>query len=137
VILECGGKIGQLPITRLDDDWLTPKDITRKIALEAKVRVYIGDVDHDDEDDVSKSMFKEHFEPSKDVYFIPTLHRKLMAREAFDWPTSRSSYLRTAFEAILRKSWGDFEEDEDSVVTGEVYGDEITRSVRVYTRGGS
>jgi hypothetical protein len=132
VVLECGGAIGQLPIVERDQKWLTPRQLSSLVPKEEEVHVHVGDVDHDDEDGVSRSAFEHSFGASKTIYFIPSVGGCFLAGDIDGWPRSRSSHLLRLFESILYKKWNGFGECDEEEPIGEVNGDEITRSVTVY-----
>jgi hypothetical protein len=99
-----------------------------------EIIVYVGDIAHDDDDDVSVSSFENNLERKAEVIFIPVLNSKF----SFDvsrtgWRSLRRSHLRKALEAAVTSAWGvGWDWEESAEVIGEVQSTDIVRSVAIY-----
>jgi len=137
IVLECGAPVGALPIVRRDQQWIGKSDL-RKIFKELEeISVHIGDIDYNDEDEVSLSAFEEDFVEDKSVFIIPTLSTSLLSTGfgSIFGTGSRQSRLSIQFESLVSSAWAAKQQKSFDVRTvGEVGFDEIIRTVVVYKR---
>ncbi|WP_158693363.1 ATP-binding protein [Neorhizobium alkalisoli] len=136
IILELGGSIGDLPIIRRGDVWYSGKKMKTALRSINQCTVYVGDVDYDEDDDVSASSFHHWFELSSDIFVIPKLSSTFTSRSQKSRRRSdRPSHLLREFDRLLQQVWKkDWEELDESVVIGEVNGTDIYRTATIYKR---
>jgi hypothetical protein len=51
IVLELGGDIANLPIIRRGNTWYTKGDLRKLLKNATEITVFVGDIDHDDEED--------------------------------------------------------------------------------------
>jgi hypothetical protein len=103
-----------------------------------EIALFVGDVEYEDNEDVSKWAFEQEFEFSDDILFVPDLYEPIGAPERRSWlepPVRRQSYLKQLVLYIIRRVWGGYERGVDSErVIGEVRLEEIVRTVDIFCR---
>jgi hypothetical protein len=131
-----------LPVWRAGVHAVKLDDLVARIVASDELRVHLGEVSHEDYDDVGRDRFHAGFELSDDVVIMPGFppdFMQLVARDRFPYllgvmPIDYQSRL----EAELARHWSGFEEyEEDDALVGEVDGIEIRRPVTVYRRVGT
>ena len=127
-----------LPVWLHGPHALTLSDLVARIVARDELRIHLGEVSHEDDDDMSQNRFNSEFELSDDVVITPKFRPgyRWASNVPFPWflgvaPIDYQSRL----ESELTRIWGGFEKHEkDNAVVGEVEGIEICRSVTVYRR---
>ncbi|MEZ2132875.1 MULTISPECIES: ATP-binding protein [unclassified Sinorhizobium] len=133
VVLELGGDIGRFPIAQRDDDWYNKTELKKYIKNVDEVRLFVGTPTYDEDDEVSVTSFDRGFELDSEVFSLPTLSYSFSPQETVAIGI-RPSHLQREFEEVLNASWREWEEYEEFDVIGEVYGNEISRSITIYKR---
>ncbi len=117
---------------------MTLDELVARIVAISESRVHLGEVSHEDDDDMSQNRFDSEFELSDDVVITPKFRPGYRGNPdlPFPWflgipPIDYQSHL----EAELTRVWDGFEKHEEDGVVGEVEDVEIRRSVTVYRRG--
>jgi len=137
IILKCGGTIGNLPVAYSFYTWLTLEELRPLIASKLHIAVHVGEITYDDTDPVTRNDFDTQFTPSQDLIIVPMLSEDFMHPVRFGRDL-RTSSLLSVFKDLLQNVWGVFEASEDDeYVVGSACGEEIIRSVTIYTRAGS
>lgn len=114
---------------------MTLDELVARIVASSELRVHLGEVSHEDYDDVGSDHFRSVFKLSDQLVITPQYRPS-------NWDADFPSFLGVApidyksrLEAELPRLWGGFEEyEEDDAVVGEVDGIEIYRTVTVYRR---
>jgi hypothetical protein len=137
IVLEFKGEIGSLPIAEWDSRWYSAADLRKAIKSVDELQVYVGDIAHEDDDEMSPDTFERNFEKNTRTIFVPVLN----SRFSFDvgkagWRRSRRSHLRAVLEAAVTSAWGKgWSWEESSEVVGEVNLNDIIRGVTIYRKG--
>jgi len=139
VVFECGGDPGPLFVGKFGDNWLSSKSIMKLLRESHEIIVHFGDVQHEDEDGIPKSLFDTAFKQSKRILIIPHHDgriRTVRARSMISYDYRTTEYLvQNWFIEALKKLWKDFqEEEEDSVTVGTVDGADVVRNVTRFNR---
>ncbi|MGH8553964.1 MAG: hypothetical protein ACREUD_00025 [Gammaproteobacteria bacterium] len=128
-----------LPVWYHGRDDMTLDDLVARVVSTDELRIHVGEVSHEDEDDMSSDRFASGFTLSDDVAIMPNFGVGWNREAHFPWflgvaPIDYQSRL----EAALTGVWGGFEKHKKhDAVVGEVDGKdgiEIHRSVTVYRR---
>ncbi|MGH9895906.1 MAG: hypothetical protein ACREA0_28755 [bacterium] len=121
---------------------MTLDDLVARVVSTDELRIHVGKVSHEDDDDMSSQRFASGFTLYDDVVIMPNFGAPDVEwnRDAhFPWflgvaPIDYQSRL----EAALTGVWGGFEKHKkDNAVVGEVDGKDgihIYRSITVYRR---
>ncbi|KAB1120019.1 hypothetical protein [Neorhizobium galegae] len=137
VVLEFGGSIGDLPIMQRNEEWFTLKEMRKKLRQLDNIVVYVGSIDHDDDDEVSTSSFENSLEINPQLFIIPTISASFTVDSSRSkWRRGRASYLLQVFKLLLGDAWkkGWEEDDDELTVVGDVNGTEILRRATTYSR---
>ena len=118
---------------------MTLNDLVACIVDNNELRVHLGEVSYEDDDDMSEGHFDFGFEVSDELVIM---HRFLPPDvgwtkiDHFPWLRCFAPIdYKARLEAELTRHWGGFENREkDDAVVGEVDGIEICRSDTVYRR---
>lgn len=135
IVLRCGAEIGELPIVRLGTIWANRSGLAELLSKRKEAIVYVGEVEHEDDDDIGRTYFHAAFESSKDVFFIPKLSLTFETRKSkseFGFLSGGSRLLRE-FERVVTELWGEQDSYDDLRPVGDVGHAEILRPVNVYT----
>ena len=125
IALRSGGSILGLPIVRWRGVWLNSESLQRLVARENEVPLFVGEISHEDHDDVSTYHFDGYFKPSGRILIIPTV----------EFGSQSISWIKRLVLTILKQEWGGYEiEDDDDFDVGTVQGVPIVRSVEVFRR---
>jgi hypothetical protein len=141
VILECGGKIGELKIVKWGSDWLSSSEFEDRLRSSTEIAIsFDGEFDYDeDQDNVHPKDFRKDFEISEDIALVLKHDGRIMSG-TYRWPGSingdaerSGSHVANYVTSLIRCIWGeDLQEDEEDRVVGTVGNSEITRSVTVF-----
>jgi SAM-dependent methyltransferase len=141
VVLECGGKIGELKIVKWGSDWLSSKEFEDRLRSSAEIAIsFEGDFDYDeDKDDVHPKDFRKDFELLEEIALV-LKHDGRILSGTYRWPSSingdserSDSNVGKYVRDLIRRVWGeDLQEDEEDRVVGKVRNSDITRSVTVF-----
>lgn len=119
-----------LPVYETADEWYTEATMLVWLQTLHEVKVHLGEVTHEDSDDMSESNFNDYFDLASDILIIPSTSKSLclaVGLQPIDY--------QIRFEQILSNAWGSFETEPDHFTTvGDVRGEEIVRSVNIYRR---
>lgn len=115
-----------LPVYVIGDISLNEAQLAEKLKHLSEVRI-CAEIDHEDCDDVSKDSFDRNLKLSSNILFLPYTDSKLAKALSFQ-PINYIDRL----QKILRRIWGNFEEDWEEDVVGNVNGTEIFREVTCY-----
>lgn len=104
IVLMCAGDICDLPIARLDEDWLVAKELEDVAKARDRILLHNGiNVRYDDEFRISLSEFEENIVHSSDVIFIAndsSIVRRRFGRKGLPFaPGSRAPH--TVFQLAL------------------------------------
>lgn len=138
IALACGGDQLDLPIARLKEKWLSAHLLLRRLKKMNKVMLHIGDIDHEDDDDVTKHDFEMHFAPHRDIFWTTD---NVIGHKTDHWILSITNGVERSptriIEGLIAKAWGGLEnikDDFDTTIVGDVIGVDIYRTVEIYTR---
>ena len=144
VVLECGGKIGNLKIVQWGSQWMTEGEFEEQLRGSTELVIsFDGDFDYDaDQDDVSAREFRSDFELSEDVVVVQKHNGSILEIGNSSWPGSlfgkgahRSSNLATYVTDIVARVWGDdIEETQEERVVSSSSGTDILRDLTVFYR---
>jgi hypothetical protein len=127
-----------LPVWRFGAHAVALVDLVARIVDCDEFRIHVGDVSHEDDDDMSSSRFDSGFKWSDDLNIMPRYRPRdgWRGTKAFPWLLGVAAIdYQLRLEAELTRVWGGFEGHKDhGAVVGEVDGIEIYRSVTVYRR---
>lgn len=119
---------------------LTLNDLIARVVASDELRVHLGEVSHEDYDDVGSDRFRSVRKLSDQLVITPhnPSNRGWRGCETQDFPwllgVAPIDY-KSLLEAELTRHWGGFEEyEQDDAVVGEVDGIEIYRTVTLYRR---
>lgn len=127
-----------LPVWRYGAYAMTLNDLVAQIVVTHELRIHLGEVSHEDYDDVGHDRFRAVFNVSGQLVITPQYEPSHIGSERRDFPwllgVAPIDY-KSRLEAELTQHWGGFEEHfDDWAVVAEVDGIEIYRSVTVYRR---
>lgn len=126
LICQCGGTILDLPVVRWFDKWMNSEQLRSRLRKEDEIIVHGGDVQHDDEDYVPKTLFSTSLILSSEVMFIPSVRGSFTQHEG--------SHLNRLVLSILTEVWGGYEEELETWPVARVEGQDIERLVEIYRR---
>jgi hypothetical protein len=108
-------------------------DITRELN---EVIVHRGEIDFEEDDDVSRRDFDDDFDVIDNLLELPYLIRnpKWLYQINGDSVSGESWSLDSALEGALVTAWGQVDWDAETVTVGYVNGNEICRNCRIATR---
>ena len=142
VVLECGGKIGELKIVQWGSQWMSQCEFEKKLRDSTQLAIsFDGAFDYDEEiDDVHPREFREEFDIHDDVAFVLRYSRNILKVGNSNWPRSlvggqraKHSNVATYVKAILVSLWGDkVDETEEERIVGTVRGSEVVRTLSVF-----
>lgn len=144
IVLALGGNIAGLPILWWQNEWMSTATFQTTVKELDRFVVYQGDIDHDDDDSVTKRDFVSGFEENSDIG--RTTDSKYTSIRTTDWIATvtqgKGASPLQIIEGLLSSAWGADDmnnntmvEMEDEIeVVGEVNGSEIYRNVKTYTR---
>ncbi|WFU81046.1 ATP-binding protein [Bradyrhizobium sp. CIAT3101] len=132
-ILACGGSIGDLPIARLNGDWLSTSELIEFLSSREQLDVYFGSVDYDADLEVHPKEFESSFEEDSQILFVPNEYAgygPINLLEFFSEATKTElpSNLEEFVRSVIENAWAPWRSDEN-VVVGSVNGSEIFREV--------
>jgi len=132
LILRCGGSIRSLPVARFGGSWLNQKELKEIISSKDIIQVLVGDVTHEDHDEVGADTFHNTFKMYDNIFWMPSVESKIFP------PTTtepENSDLFGVFMKILENSWKSFEAYEDAdFAVGKAGSEEIVRLVWQFER---
>jgi hypothetical protein len=138
VVLECGGDPKNLFLGKAGDIWLSSKSLVNLLRESSEILVHFGEIGHEDEDGIPKSIFNREFVQSESILVIPqhdgrirTVRSRSMGNFEF---RGVPHLLQTWFLEMLSKLWKDFDEEDISAVVGAVDGNEVLRMVTRFSR---
>ncbi len=136
VVLELGGDISSLPIARKGAQWLNAAKLKQLVKQLDEVFLYVGDIMHEDDDDVSARSFEAFFEVDEKIFVLPALSMDFIGgRTRSRRRATRVSNLQKKFEAILSSVWKKgWDEGHDYTRVGDADRSEIIRGTTIYTR---
>lgn len=127
-----------LRVWRFGTHVLTLNDLVVHIVASDELRVHLGEVSHEDYDDVGCDRFRSVFKLSDELVIVPKVNApdRVNREIFFPWLLDVAPIdYKSRLEAALTGYWRGFEKDEeDDAVVGEVDGIEICRSVTLYRR---
>ncbi|MCY4463788.1 MAG: ATP-binding protein [Albidovulum sp.] len=142
VVLECGGRIGDLMIVQWGSKWMKERDFEQQLRSRTKLVIsFDGDFHYDgDRDHVSSIQFMRDFELLKDVAVVQCHRGSILTIGNSRWPGSlfgngahRPSNLEAYVTAIVKSLWGDgVEEIIEEGVVGTVAETDIWRELSVF-----
>ena len=108
-------------------------DFTRELD---EVIVHSGEINFEEDDDVSRRDFEDHFEVIENILELPRLmhYSKWLDQINDDNISCEFWSLDSALEEALVAAWGQVVWDEETVSVGYVNGNEINRRCRIATR---
>lgn len=125
VALRSRVSIQALPVARWASAWLNSNELRYRFAGEKEMPIFVGEVSHEEYDYIPSALFRQYFEPSDDILFIPEL----------DFTLGDNSHLRRLILDILKQEWGGYEvENDDDHIVGRADGEDIMRSVEIVRR---
>lgn len=128
LILRYGGDIGSLPLVRQGEIWYSSKALRAKLTQLDEVKIYVGDIGRDDQDEVGADTFERTFKFSPTIFWIPTVMSPFPGRSA------GQSQLLNQFETLVAASWKTYHEDTEVDVVGIAGHEDIYREIVSYTR---
>lgn len=145
VVLECGGRIGNLPIIRFGgNEWLNSAEFRERLSNLKTLTISLdGDFSYDeDDDDVHPKEFRVNFRINPDIAFTPDYNGSIINLETQNWPRSitgvnpgRDSNLAAEVVRIIHEEWGDgTKEYKDRVTIGTVDAVDIIRYTSIFDR---
>lgn len=145
VILQCGGDIGGLPIVRIGEDkWLDILGFTDFVNNSSRLILIDNELlSYDEgEDDVLAREFSSYFKIHENIISLNARNTSILDADNGSWPLMLiDNFERPAFgmnELITKciiNAWGDeYDEEEDTIVIGDVNGMKITRQVTCLTK---
>ena len=142
VVLECGGKIGNLKFIKWGTDWLNTREFEERLCSSTEIAIsFDGEFDYDeDQDDVHPKEFRQDFEASEDIAVVLNHGGGILKAGNHVWPksvTGQPQYSESNVAAytrdLIRRAWGiALKEDEEHRVVGTVSYSKITRHVSVF-----
>jgi hypothetical protein len=142
VVLECGGKIGNLKFVKWGTDWLNTREFEERLRSSTKIAIsFDGEFDYDeDQDDVHPREFREDFEASKDIAVVLNHGGGILRAGNHAWPKSVTEHSQYGYSnvaaytiGLIQRAWGDaLQEDEEDRIVGQVCGSDIIRKVSVF-----
>ena len=143
-IMQCGGDISDLPVIRRGSGYLNTGALRKLLSTVETITTYGGDsVDYDeDRDGCHPREFRDYFEPDEDLVFVGSTDLQIATINGKAWPASiLDPASLKSFQRVLRQAmedaWGGVEEwSQDDFIVGFVSGDEIKRSVTIFTQPG-
>ena len=145
VVLECGGRIGDLKFVKWGPDWLTASEFEEKLRCSRELAIsFDGEFDYDeDKDDVHPKEFREDFTVSEGIALvfkhdghILELGSNSWPRSATGQPKSNDSNVAQYARELIRRVWcGNIQEDEEERMVGKVGYSSINRQVTVFRIG--
>jgi hypothetical protein len=138
VVLECGGDPKNLVIGKFGDSWLSSKSVIKLLRKLNEIVVHFGEIQHEDEDGIPRSLLEAEFKQSREILVIPQHDgriRTVRARSTMNYDYRTAEYLvQSWFIDALYNLWKEVDEEEDSVIVGTVNGAEVVRTVRRFIR---
>lgn len=145
VILECGGKIMELPIICCGQDgWLSSADLRDRLAGINELSIsFDGHFSYEEDmDDVLPREFRNSFEVDPSIAIVPKHNGSVLIVGQQRWPKMLTeepiwgdSNLAQLVREILLDTWGDSTEEEyEERKVGTVDGTPIYRSISIFTR---
>lgn len=136
IVLELDGEISSLPIANRADRWFNAAKLKKEFSSLEKVTLFVGNIVHSDDDDVSVRAFEANFEVDQNIFFIPTISVNFNDDPSrFGIRSRRVSRLRRKFESVLSLAWKQgWDEYDGDVSIGEVDLSDIVRETTTYTR---
>jgi len=138
LVLSFGGDIGALKIARYDGIWMNKDELTDfvKGSLELFVKVD-GEVEHEEDDDVTSRQFSDDFAFSPEVLFVPLQSTNIVreSKSPGDWITpANPSHLAQLVIKTIQDAWPptNFDHDNVSHKVGTVKWEDIEREVVVF-----
>lgn len=144
-LLECGGGIGDLPIVRWDDKWLSSEGFRKRIShLQELIIHFDGELVYDeDKDEMHPREFGDYLTLSPNVIFVPMHEIRIVDQKGLDWPRclfeppERESRLADVVLEIIDECWPEgFKESEQDESVGEAEGYDVLRPVTIFERLG-
>ena len=142
VVLECGGRIGDLKFVKWGPDWLTTNEFEEKLRFSRELAIsFDGEFDYDeDQDDVHPKEFREDFTVSEGIALvfrhdghILELGNNSWPRSATGQPKSNDSNVAEYARELIRQVWcGNIQQDEEELVVGKVGYSDVIREVTVF-----
>ncbi|EGL62691.1 ATPase domain-containing protein [Agrobacterium sp. ATCC 31749] len=133
IVASFGGDVAELPVVRWEGEWMNSKRFSEAMQLEEEVTLHTDTITHEEDDVVTKREFEASFEVYGKV--AQTVGGSL----AYEWVSKvtqgKGATPARIIERLLVAVWGEVEEDDDTMVVGDVNGSEIYRTVTVYKRG--
>lgn len=126
--------MGDLPIARLNGDWLSTNELIEFLSGREQLDVHFGSVEYDaDLDEVHPKEFENSFEEDPQVLFVPAEYAgygpiNLLEFFAEAVKTELPSNLEEFVRSIIGKAWDPWR-SEENVVVGSVNGSDIFREV--------
>jgi len=97
--------------------------------------VHLGEIDHEEDEDILRRYFYENFKLDPLVFQISVHREPDWLKRIDDGSISRRTWsLKSAFEAVLAEIWGEVDSYEDEVVVGLVGDVEIHRHCLIYSK---
>lgn len=134
VVLACGGDLGELPIIHWKEEWLSTSDLASKIEDLEELVLYLGDIDHDEDDGVTKRDFERYFELNPDIAQTASTSTGRRATWISAIVAGSGRLPVEVLKAVLTSAWGEFTQRSEGVAIGEANGAEIFREVIVFAR---
>lgn len=126
VVLECGGKIGSLPIVRWAREWLSAEEFAERISNKSTIYVnFDGEYSYDEySDEMHPREFADDFEESMEIVNVPKQDGSIIGDRGIKWPAmlfgrqSVRNNLSDRIRQIIGEKWGGEVEEflEDCVV---------------------
>jgi hypothetical protein len=142
VVLECGGKIGDLKFVKWGIDWLSTTEFEERLRSSTEIAIsFDGEFHYDeDQDDVHPKEFREDFEISEDIAIVLKHDGGILKTSNRAWPRSvtglpkrSDSNVAEYARTVIRRVWGDdLKEDEEERVIGKVLYTDIIRHLTVF-----
>lgn len=142
VILECGGKIGNLKVVKWGKDWLNANEFEEHLRASEEIAIsFNGDFDYDeDEDNVHPKEFREDFEIAENIILVLKHDGNVLGKGGNSWPKSitgrtgwSDSNVTAYVRELIKRVWSEnLQEDEEERTVGKVHNSEIKRRVTVF-----
>jgi hypothetical protein len=143
IIMLCGGEALCLPMAIYDGEYLTASSLEELLRPLVEVIVYDGfEIEYDEDDNVRPKDFKDDFKVSSTLLFVPDRTPAILRLGSNAWPEcvtdlylpGKPKCCEDSFKGALKRAWGaEPTYEEDLRVVGKVGGDQIWRTVRIYS----
>lgn len=131
IVAACGGNVGELPILEWKGQWMTAGQFREAVRTAEALQVHVGEISHEDDDDVTRRQFDESFELDHDLI-------RTDEGQNAKWLIGQSGgngyVLEQLIDHIVKTEWGEFDVDQETIRVGSVDDEEILRDAYNYSR---